>query len=67
MEPSSPGHKLRQVFKGLAQELVWVLTGFPGLVLEVFQHPPHKPFVYFEVKLPRSAPPSVANVSIGVC
>lgn len=53
MEPSSPGQKLRQVFKGLVQDLVWVLPGFPGLVLEVVQHPPHEPVVYFEVKLPR--------------
>jgi len=43
---------LRQVFKGLAQDLVWVLPGFPGLVLEVFQHPPHELFVYFEVNYP---------------
>jgi hypothetical protein len=53
VEPSSPAQKLRQVFKGLAQDLVRVLPGFPGLFLEVFQHPPHEPFVYFEVKLPR--------------
>ncbi len=47
MEPSGPGHELRQVLGGLAQHLVRVLPGFPGLrgsppSLSVGSSHPHK-------------------------